>query len=318
MPIQVQCQACRFALEIPDEFAGKKAKCGNCGEPFRVPGGQAAASPAVDLPPPVRRLLTDATLPDIWNELRRRGLQGMLASIDLPKYNVRSLAELLESGESLGDGLQLQTTEPLDLEQSRKLLELIGEGLSRIADPKSASEQDAYYEPFSFKGDPLGMPLSDFKLKYRRDVPGNPNPAPFCSDQGGGFPVPDLLTEAWHHQAGIVHARIEYPVENRSPTFAGIEAELLLYQFLDGRLFQVIALFGTEHFPNVADTLRNKYGEPAQQIQEPRQLIWKRLASSLELTKGRISPRSPSQLRIYFDDLVNEASRRRPSHGGDI
>lgn len=317
MPIQVICQACRFTLEIPDEFAGKKAKCGNCGEPFRVPGGP-AAGPVANAPPPLKRLLGEASLLEIWNELRRRGLQGLLTSIDLPKYNVRSLADLLESGEPLNKGLQLETTEPLNVDQTRRLLELIGDGLSRMADPTSAAEQDSYYDPFSFKGDPLGMTLSEFKSKYARTVPGSPNPAPFCSDQGGGFPVPDLLTEAWHHHAGIVHARIEYPVENRPPTFAGVEAELLLYQFLDGRLFQVVALFGSEKFPHVAATLRNKYGEAAQENQEPRQLIWKRLASSLELTKGRISPRTPSQLRVYFDDLVAEASSRRPSHGGDI
>ncbi|MEM6798602.1 MAG: hypothetical protein AAF589_03730, partial [Planctomycetota bacterium] len=174
------------------------------------------------------------------------------------------------------------------------------------------------YEPFDLKGDPLGMSLAEFKTKYAREVPGHSQPAPFCSDQAAGFQVPELMTEAWHHTAGIVHARIEYPTEHRPPSVAGAPAELLLYQFLDGRLFQIIALFSAADFPQVSGALRRKYGPPGEDSGERKRLVWTRMASTLEVVNGRISPAEPAQMRICYDDLLSEAMSRRPDSGGDI
>ena len=321
MSIQVLCNACRFKLEIPDEFAGKKAKCGNCGAAFRVPSSaRSPSSPAASAAPSAvsKRLLSTASLEEIVAEVKRRGRAALLATVDLSKYGVHSLADLLDSGDHLGAGLSFCTTEPLDAESQQRLLAVLGDGLKRLSNPAAAAEQDAYYEPFDFKGDPLGMTLAEFKHKYARDIPGSSQPAPFCSDRGGGFRIPELHTEAWHNAAGIVHARIELPSEHSPPSFAGVASELLLYQFLDGRLFQITALFPSEGFPMVTDAIRRKYGPPSAERQEPRQLEWKRMASTIELTNGRISPPSPSQLRIYYDDLLDEALSREPRVSEDI
>jgi len=312
MPIQVLCNACQFKLEIPDEFAGKKAKCGNCGAPFRVPSSRREPAAVA------KKLLTTASLEEIIAEVKRRGHAALLATVDLSKYGVGSLSDLLDSGDHLGPGLGFCTTEPLDAESQQRLLAVLGDGLKRLSNPVAAAEQDAYYEPFDFKGDPLGMTLADFKHKYAREIPGSSQPAPFCSDRGGGFRIPELHTEPWHNAAGIVHARVELPSEHTPPSFAGVEAELLLYQFLDGRLFQITALFPSEGFPSVTDAIRRKYGSPTTERQEPRQLEWKRMACTVELTNGRISPPSPSQLRMYFDDLLEEALAREPSISSDI
>lgn len=313
MPIIVLCKACGFKLEIPDEFAGKKAKCGNCGDPFRVPGGEPAKPPS-----PMVRPLANASIDELVAELRRRGHSGMIALVDVSQYGVSSLQDLLDSGDHLGPGLTISTTEPLDAENQQRFLTVLADGVKRLADPAAAAEQDAYYEPFDLKGDALGMTLTEFKHKYARDVPGSPQPAPFCSDKAAGFRVPELMTEAWHHAARIVHARIEYPSEGRSPSLAGIETSLLLYQFIDGRLFQILALFEASGFPQVISTFRRKYGPPSQEGGERKRLVWTRMASTLEVVNGRISPAEPAQMRMYYDDLLSEALSRQPRSGGDI
>jgi hypothetical protein len=43
MPISVTCANCGKALKVKDEWAGKRAKCPQCGETFTVPGGSGVA-----------------------------------------------------------------------------------------------------------------------------------------------------------------------------------------------------------------------------------------------------------------------------------
>jgi hypothetical protein len=45
MPIETICQGCARKLRVPDEHAGKKARCPQCGMIYVVPGSAAAASP---------------------------------------------------------------------------------------------------------------------------------------------------------------------------------------------------------------------------------------------------------------------------------
>ncbi|MEM6799356.1 MAG: hypothetical protein AAF589_07560, partial [Planctomycetota bacterium] len=128
MAIKVLCNACGFKLEIPEEFAGKKAKCGNCGELFRVPG-----PPPSGVTPPSRPLAR-ATTDEIVAELRARGCSGLLALVDLQQYSMNSLSDLLDSGEHLSSGLSISTTEPLSTDDQERLLSVIADGVKRIAD----------------------------------------------------------------------------------------------------------------------------------------------------------------------------------------
>ena len=306
MPIRVRCQACGATLTIPEEFAGKKAQCGSCSAPFRVPSLTVAPQA------PTRRYLDNASIEEMLAELHKRGVAGVLAIVDVHQYDLGTLAELIESGRELARGVNLSSTEQLSADQLRDFITALGGFANQQAAPQGQTADDAYYEPFDFKGDKLGMSLGEFKQKYARQVPGTNLIAPFCSDKATGFRVKELLSEAWHTAAGIIHARLEYPSEERPSTIAGAEADLVLYQFLDGRLFQVSAWFAAQHFPNVASALRRKYGPPETEGSNPTHLAWKRIASSLEVTGGRISPAEPATFRIYFDDLVAEATSREP------
>jgi hypothetical protein len=46
MSVVAVCTGCQKAFKAPDDYAGKKVKCKNCGTTFRVPGPAVAASPA--------------------------------------------------------------------------------------------------------------------------------------------------------------------------------------------------------------------------------------------------------------------------------
>ena len=106
------------------------------------------------------------------------------------------------------------------------------------------------------------MSLDDFKKKYARFTNDGRQDLPICSDQGWGGGRTDLHTEAWHRHAGIVHARIDNPAEDNSPTIAGLKTDLLLYHFVDGQLFRISAYFATDQFHIVSDAVLKKYGPP--------------------------------------------------------
>jgi DNA-directed RNA polymerase subunit RPC12/RpoP len=46
MPIRFLCARCTKRLTVPDQYAGRKAKCPSCGGPIMVPAAEAAAAPA--------------------------------------------------------------------------------------------------------------------------------------------------------------------------------------------------------------------------------------------------------------------------------
>jgi predicted Zn finger-like uncharacterized protein len=45
MPFQAACPACNAKINVPDNMAGKKAKCPKCQNVFVLPGGAEAAAP---------------------------------------------------------------------------------------------------------------------------------------------------------------------------------------------------------------------------------------------------------------------------------
>jgi len=49
--IQTECKGCGQKLKVPDDMAGKRARCPSCGDPVKVPGASAAAS-SPERPPP--------------------------------------------------------------------------------------------------------------------------------------------------------------------------------------------------------------------------------------------------------------------------
>jgi hypothetical protein len=53
MSVTAVCTGCQKAFKAPDEYAGKKVKCKNCGTPFRIPG-PAAMAPASASPAPAK------------------------------------------------------------------------------------------------------------------------------------------------------------------------------------------------------------------------------------------------------------------------
>ena len=51
MAIEFECQGCQKTLRVPDEFAGRKAKCPNCQTILQVPGSSETAEPSQVQPP---------------------------------------------------------------------------------------------------------------------------------------------------------------------------------------------------------------------------------------------------------------------------
>jgi hypothetical protein len=141
---------------------------------------------------------------------------------------------------------------------------------------------------------------------------------PICSDQGWGGAKAELHSETWHRQAGIVHARIDYPSEDNSPTIAGLKTDLLLYHFLDGQLYRIAAFFATDQFHVVSDAVVTKYGPPNREIKQPRELIWENSQSWVHLLRGSVHPRTPSTLNLVHKQLLAVAESRAPKGAADI
>src|SRR4051794_3736104 len=62
MPLQVPCPHCGAKLKAPDNAAGKKVKCKQCGQGFRIPGVPLAGS-AGDDDIPMADLVEDVPAP---------------------------------------------------------------------------------------------------------------------------------------------------------------------------------------------------------------------------------------------------------------
>jgi hypothetical protein len=170
---------------------------------------------------------------------------------------------------------------------------------------------------FELKGDPLGMNLDDFKQKYARSGEGGVK-LPLCSDTAWGTNKASLHSETWHRDAGIIHARIDLPAEDNSPTVAGVKTELMLYQFVDGKLFRIAAWLPTDQYHLVSEALIKKYGPATRESVKPRQLIWENPLASIVLNRGTVHPREASVLELVHKQLAEVAASRTPSGAADI
>jgi hypothetical protein len=199
-------------------------------------------------------------------------------------------------------------------------LNLVVQSVARIAArrPKSNSEdsESQNSELYELKGDRLGMSLHDFKRKYYRIVPGHDKSAPFSSDHRPNSEISTLLAEEWHTAANVVHCSIEFPFERTAgmagPTVAGIEADLLLYKFVDDQLFQISAYFDTRNFEFVRQAVREKYGKPDYHDTKPIHLAWTNGLSRINLIRGRISPKEWSMYHLSHDKLLEIVQERSP------
>ena len=131
-----------------------------------------------------------------------------------------------------------------------------------------------------------------------------------CADTAWGANKASLESEPWHQAGKILHARIDLPTENNSPTVAGVKTELLLYHFIDGKLFRITAKLPTDQFHLVSEAAIKKYGPVTRETQKPRQLIWENPLATVILTRGTVHPREASVLELIHKQLDELASTR--------
>lgn len=180
--------------------------------------------------------------------------------------------------------------------------------------------------PFDLKGDALGMSLREFKRKYRREIGGGHRLAPFCSDETSTDEDSALLQEPWHKAAGIVTARPTYPHEEQTgggtQTIAGVKAKLLVYFFIDGELFQIVARLPASGYLKIRESFLVKYGEPERKgIQKIHGKKWEFLrwsngASEIILRQCVVDEKTCGLFFIH-GQLNGEAKRRAPRTARD-
>jgi hypothetical protein len=303
MPIQIECPGCKAIIQVADELAGKHGKCVQCGHRVTVPGKPIANT----FSPTVFEAAPEAMV----RELFRRQQSAMLLVFPTPEDGNYDLGNIAESD------LKCIATE--DINQAR-FGDLVASFAKRYSPRKKGTPARALTVEemlFELKGDRLGMSLDDFKQKYHRQVEGGYK-LPLCSDTAFGANKASLHSEPWHRQAGIVYARVDLPAEDNSPTVAGIKTELLLYQFVDGKLFRIAASFPTDQFHVVSEAAINKYGPVTRETHRPRQLVWENPLAWIALTRGSVHPRESSVLELVHRELQDLADSRTPTGAADI
>lgn len=242
-------------------------------------------------------------------ELYRRDQSALLLVFPRPEDESYDLANVPDAN------LKCIATE--DVNQPR-FVELVSSFAKRFMPRNKKSTSQSLEELlYDIKGDRLGMNLEEFKQKYARSGEGG-HKLPLCSDTAWGANKASLHAEPWHRQANIVNARVDLPVEDNSPTVAGVKTELLLYQFIDGKLSRVVASFPTDKFHVVSEAAKNKYGTVTHDSQNPRQLIWENPLATVILKRGTLSPPEPSTLALVHKQLEELAASRAPTAAADI
>jgi hypothetical protein len=255
MPIQLECPGCKAKLQVPDELAGRQGKCIQCGYKLTVPGravgGGGGLSPT----------LFEATPEAMVRELYRRQQSALLLLFPTPADGSYDLANVPDA--------DLKCIASEDVNQTR-FAELVASFAKRFGPRKKGGPAESALEDqlYELKGDRLGMSLEEFKQQYARSGEGGQK-LPLCSDTAWGANKASLQSEPWHRQAGIVHARIDLPAEDNSPTVAGVKTELLLYQFVDGKLFRIAAFLPTDQFHVVSEAAIKKYAGDVQGARRP-------------------------------------------------
>jgi hypothetical protein len=174
--------------------------------------------------------------------------------------------------------------------------------------------------PYDLKGDLLGMSLDEFKRKHQRVVQGHNETAPWCSDTRPGEDIEPLFSKAYYQQSGLVNCRLDFPFEQiqgkPSPTIAGVETKLLIYEFVDRKLFRIVILFSNNAFSEVSEALIAKYGTPVEE-EAGKTFFWTNGVSTIEFKKGRLK-RDPCTLVFLHNKLYKIAESRRPGPAVDL
>lgn len=305
MPIQLECPGCKATLNVPEELAGKSGKCVHCGHRVLVPGAEKKGIGGALVP-----TLFEATPEAMVRELSARQ-QSALLLLFRPAEETGSydLTEIADSE------IKCIATDDINVPRFAQLIASIEK---RFGSKKRGPAAPAANEPFELKGDRLGSTLYDFKRKYARSVEGSAVTLPICSDTAWGANKATLHSEPWHREAGIVYGRVDLPSENNSPTVAGVKTELLLYRFVDGRLYQISASFPTDQFHVVSEAAVKKFGAVSRESTKPRQLIWENEVSEVVLTRGSVHPPEASVLHLFHKELAQVAESRTPQGSDDI
>jgi ribosomal protein S27E len=311
MPLQIECPGCKATLHVPDELAGKQGKCIHCGHRLTVPGGRASVS-GIMAGGGAPSGLFEATPESMVRELFRRQQSAVLLIFPTPADGSYDLANIADTD------LKCIATE--DINQAR-FLQLVASFAQRYGPrkkgPGSSVTLSADEMLYELKGDKLGMTLEEFKQKYERSGEGGTR-LPLCSDTAWGTNKASLRSEPWHQRAGIVHARIDLPTEDNSPTVAGVKTELMLYEFVDGKLFRIAAWLPTDKFHLISEAAISKYGPVSRETQKPRQLIWENAMAWVALTRGTVHPPEASVIELVHRQLHQVAESRVPTGASDI
>jgi hypothetical protein len=309
--MQIDCPGCKATLQVPDELAGKQGKCIHCGHRLTVPGGRASVSGLG-----LSSTLFEATPESMVRELHRRQQSALLLIFQPTEDGNYDLSNVPDAD------LKCIATE--DINQTR--FAQVVEGFAKRFGPRKKSQSagssviggpppaNQFYE---LKGDRLGISIEEFKGKYNRSGEGGQR-LPICSDTAWGANKASLESDPWHQAAKIIHARIDLPTENNSPTVAGVKTELLLYHFIDGKLFRMTAKLPTDQFHLISEAAIKKYGPVTRESHKPRQLIWENAVSTVILTRGTVHPREASVLELIHKQLDELAASRAPSAAADI
>jgi hypothetical protein len=335
MFLRIECPSCKAVLQVEEALAGKQGKCIHCGHKIIVPS---TSGPAVSVPvppPPPVPFLTEASPEAMIRELHERRKSALLLVFEPSPEGSYDLADIPDAK------LKCVATEDINLERFAELVGSFGKRfMIRKPAPKSdpavaaapaapASPQGSMVgklsgtvqgpdEPYEIKGDWLGMTMADFKKKYARFTPDGRQDLPICSDMPGYIGKADLHGEAWHRRANIIHARVDNPLEENSPTVAGVKTDLFLYQFVDGQLFRISAWFATDLFHLVSEAVLQKYGKPTSENKQPRELYWENNVSKIILSRGTVHPRTYSSLHLVHKQLAALAESRAPRASEDI
>jgi hypothetical protein len=281
---------------------------------------KAPPPPPVKAAGPIATALFEATPEAMMRELAARGESAVMFLFRPSAEGSYDLAEIAD------DDLKCIVTEDINNARFAQWVESVSKRFGLRKRPQTAAAAATSEEPpaapaeylYELKGDQLGMSLDEFKRRYARGEEGTRGRLPLLSNEAWGADRAALYVETWHQQAGIIHARIDLPTENNPPTVAGVKTDLLLYQFVDGQLFRISAIFPTDLFHLVSEAAVAKYGKPTSESQRPRQLIWDNPMASVTLARGAVHPPEPSQLILVHKGLSELAASRAPTRAGDI
>lgn len=328
MFLRIDCPGCKAVLQVEAALAGKQGKCIHCGTKIVVPSESGPAPPAPPTPPPPVPFLTEASPEAMIRELHERRKSAVLLIFEPSAEGSYDLADIADNK------IKCIATEDIQQPQFTQIISSLGPRfLAKKPIPKAAAQAappepsvigklegavQGPDEPYELKGDALGMAMADFKQKYARFTPDGRQDLPICSDMPGYIGKADLHGEGWHRKAGIVHARVDNPLEETSPTVAGVKSDLFLYQFVDGKLFRISVWFATDVFHLVSEAVLQKYGRPTSETKQPRELVWENNISKIVLTRGTVHPRTYSTLHLVHKELVALADSRAPRASEDI